>query len=430
MRELVDIINIASVILEVMIGLNCFRMMSKKQQLSRRAGMIVSCVCVLVQSLMLLFVDHQLIVTMFLLVVLLGLSFIYQMAFLKRVLYSVILIVLFALTEWMVGLVLSVVLEVSPAQFSKNILYYLEGVVLSKLLMFAVVKLICFFRSETETKVSGLIFLVFSALPLATFLTVYVLAEFTYQYRKGMLLNLSIAACFALIVANVLVLYLFEYQVKMSAEHVREQLEKQQLEYKAEYYKELSVKQKITNKTMHDLKNQLFALQEILKKDSTEGKKKIDAICNDILPAYSLHFTGVESVDALITAKLQIMKEQHIEFTHKIYVSKLNYIDSMDVCAILGNLLDNAIEANHYLKEADRHITMDMMQKYDYLTICISNPVEGTMKNDILSTTKKQKELHGFGIKNVKEIADRYNGSCSFSQGQNQFDAVVMLKNE
>ena len=102
MRELVDIINIASVILEVMIGLNCFRMMSKKQQLSRRAGMIVSCVCVLVQSLMLFFVDHQLIVTMFLLVVLLGLSFIYHMAFLKRVLYSVILIVLFALTEWMV----------------------------------------------------------------------------------------------------------------------------------------------------------------------------------------------------------------------------------------------------------------------------------------------------------------------------------------
>ena len=128
------------------------------------------------------------------------------------------------------------------------------------------------------------------------------------------LLLISTIAAIGLIMANMLVFYLFEYQIKTAETKQREHLLNRQLKHTVEYYRKLSYRQQITNKTIHDLKNQVFALSETLKNNPQQGMDKIHNICEDILLTYSLKFTGIESVDALLTAKVQIMENNEIEF--------------------------------------------------------------------------------------------------------------------
>lgn len=94
-------------------------------------------------------------------------------------------------------------------------------------------------------------------------MAIYVMSEYMYKTEDGRLIVLSAITAATLIVSNIVLFYLFEYQLREAEARKEQQMMRQQLEYKAEYYKELSIKQKYSNKAMHDLKNQLFALKKL-----------------------------------------------------------------------------------------------------------------------------------------------------------------------
>lgn len=94
--------------------------------------------------------------------------------------------------------------------------------------------------------------------------------------------------------------------------------------------------------------------------------------------------------------------------------------------------MDNAIEANLNVPVQDRFISLNITQQQDYLSINVSNPVMELVKigKSGIATTKKHKELHGFGLQSVKEIANKYNGNCTFRQSEGIFEVIIMLKNK
>ena len=432
MNEIFDLINVTGVALEILIAVSFFNTVSNKKQLSSYYEIVFNIVFVVVQSVVIVTVSQQIVVSVVLLLLLFLISLRYNLTRIKRIMFLLLLMILFALSEIFTGLILSMISNVSVEQLSSNVLYYMQGVLESKLIMFVILKIVGYFSVKSEVKVPRHVFFPLTALPLATFLVAYVMSEYMFQSEPNILLMLSTIAIIFLIVSNILVFYLFEYQLKITEGKNQEQMIKQQLEYKAEYYKELSKRQQITNKTMHDLKNQLFALQEIYRKDPVEGIERIDIICEDILNSYTLKFTGIEAVDALITSKLTTMKENHIEFSNSIYISDENCMDTVDLCVVLGNLLDNAIEANMDVDEKNRFIHLLMVQRLDYLSINISNSKNKVVKGieAEISTTKKHKEVHGFGLKSVKEIVKKYDGNCTFRQEENKFEVIILLKNK
>ena len=432
MNILFDIIKVASVLLEILIALNLFKMISNKKQIPIYIEIIINIVCITVQSVVIIFISKQTVVSITLFLLIVVLSFVYNLTWQKRFFFSILLMILYTLSEIVIGLILAMISEVSVEQLSGNILYYIQGVLVSKLIMFFIIKIIGYFSVKSEAKVSRYVFIPFMALPLATFSVVYVMSEFMFQSQPGSSLVISTIAIIFLIISNVLVFYMFEYQLKITEDKKQEQMIKQQLEYKAEYYKELSRRQHITNKTMHDLKNQLFALREIFKSNTKEGIDKINIICEDILSVFTLKFTGIEAVDALITAKLQIMREKKIGFSNSIYIPENNYLDILDFCVLLGNLLDNAIEANAKVPIQNRYVNLSIIQQLDYISINVSNTVSENVKieENRIITTKNHKELHGFGLKSVKEIVKKYKGNCTFQQIENKFEVIIILKNK
>ena len=432
MNILFNVINITGVILEILIALSFFKTISNRKQIPICYEIIISVLCMGIQSFVILIVNKQVIVTISLFLLIIAISLQYKLTVFKRFIFCVVLMILFVLSELVIGLVLTTILGISVERLSIDVLCYMQGVLISKLIMFVMIKIVGLFSIKSEVRISRAIYITFVTLPITTFLVVYILSEYTFKSQDGKLLNISILASIFLIISNILVFYIFEYQIKIAENQREEQLLKQQLEYKAEYYKELSGRQRITNKTMHDLKNQLFALREIYKKNPIEGMEKIDSICEEVLSEYTLRFTGIEAVDALITSKILVMKENNIRFSNSIYLSKENKMDIVDMCVLLGNLLDNAIEANTDVEKAERFINLNIAQQMDYLSINISNSISKEIRivDTEIKSTKKHKELHGFGLKSVKEIVKKYDGNVVFKQIENKFEVFILLKNK
>lgn len=99
-------------------------------------------------------------------------------------------------------------------------------------------------------------------------------------------------------------------------------------------------------------------------------------------------------------------------------------IAEMDLCALLGNALDNAMEAAE--KSTDKTVRVRCRAEKGLFMLQVDNALAGDEKPD-LSTTKKDKTAHGFGLLGMREIAKRYGGSFEVVAANGRFELVVCL---
>ncbi|NLZ81233.1 MAG: ATP-binding protein [Clostridiales bacterium] len=105
-------------------------------------------------------------------------------------------------------------------------------------------------------------------------------------------------------------------------------------------------------------------------------------------------------------------------------------LDSSDMAVILGNLLDNAIEAVKGLEKKDRKIQLKMRYDLPNVSIAVTNPFAGNRKKDSNQnyvTTKEDERNHGLGMKIVKDTVERYQGILEAKDYNNVFITHVLL---
>ena len=107
-------------------------------------------------------------------------------------------------------------------------------------------------------------------------------------------------------------------------------------------------------------------------------------------------------------------------------------LPEFDLTVILGNLLDNAVEACMTIEENDRYIGFNMFYKPDYLIIQTENPVSGASKPQQISrmTTKPDAENHGYGLRNIEFLAQKHNGFMKTARENGVFKVDVALLTE
>jgi Signal transduction histidine kinase regulating citrate/malate metabolism len=160
----------------------------------------------------------------------------------------------------------------------------------------------------------------------------------------------------------------------------------------------------------HHLQLVLGMLEQI---DVDKNKKPINYIknLNSNIKSSSLDIvTGNHIVDAAVSAKETLASSHFIKFEHNILLPDNINIESTDLCSIISNLLDNAIEACVKL-EHDRYINIEMLIFKNQFNIKITNSTNGEYKleNGKFKTTKLG-DLHGIGISHVKSIVEAYGG--------------------
>jgi sensor histidine kinase regulating citrate/malate metabolism len=162
-------------------------------------------------------------------------------------------------------------------------------------------------------------------------------------------------------------------------------------------------------------------------------KRARDYIYDMKINSEKVHFeikTGNEIADAVINQKYMIAKKHEIEFNVIGALGENMGINAVDLCALMSNGLDNAIEANLRIKNKKfRKINVHIKPYKDYLLIEIINTVEEEIKNiENLQTTKKDKHKHGFGMLSMKKVVEKYEGYLQYNYENNCFNLSIMLK--
>lgn len=262
--------------------------------------------------------------------------------------------------------------------------------------------------------------------------SILISVSFTSVFRRFYPKDIPDAFCVALIglfFIMVFVYWLFDRLCTTYQELFEQQQLHSEYEQKEIHYLELERTQKEIRKIKHDIKNQLLELNLQMSCNNDCGTKDeslllLEQIQQQLEHASDHVYTSCPVVDAILMEKCRRAKEAGIKVKHSINISKKLKMKRGDMGIILGNLLDNAIEAAE--KESEPKIFIKMVQNRGQLMIEIRNTCRSDGKIDWKST-KKEKRKHGIGIKSVAKVVEQYNGRLQLQQIQGEVLARVNL---
>lgn len=195
----------------------------------------------------------------------------------------------------------------------------------------------------------------------------------------------------------------------------------------------------------HDMKNTLSVVLRLATEKGESENEELQAYLSELNTTFdSLDFrfkTGNSVIDTLLNMKyheaLRIVPDLQVDVKKLILPCDLA-IQSYDLGVILGNALDNAIEACRKLKkkepEAKTFIRLSSVRKDNLLIFKIENSFDGTLKRKrqagLPETDKTDKKVHGIGLANIKNTAEKYQGTMDYKTDGRVFILSVMIKNE
>lgn len=179
------------------------------------------------------------------------------------------------------------------------------------------------------------------------------------------------------------------------------------------------------NLKCHDLKHQIRTIgkQSSMSKDAINEMEAVISIYDSSVE------TGNETTNIILTEKKLFCSEHGIQLSCMIDGKKMSFMSEADIYSLLGNLIDNAIEAVINLEENSRTVSLYVKSVSSFLSINITNLYKGEIdqKNGEIITSKQDKNYHGFGIKSIKNIVKKYDGDIVMNTQDNIFKTSIMI---
>lgn len=184
-------------------------------------------------------------------------------------------------------------------------------------------------------------------------------------------------------------------------------------------------------KFRHDIRGHMWVISQCIEKsDYKTVKEFIERIFKIVGKEEVENYTEVVALDAVISDKKRMMDEKDIKFVWEKKGKEIpKHIETYDICTVLINILNNAIEAVEKLDKNDREIHLRLKADDGKLCIMSRNKMIGEVKFDDEQnpiTTKTDKKNHGLGGKNIREVANRYNGVLTYAV-ENQYFFVKII---
>lgn len=182
----------------------------------------------------------------------------------------------------------------------------------------------------------------------------------------------------------------------------------------------------------HDMNHHLQMIFHLAKKNGTpEIAEYVNSISTPINELSDMTWSGVDIVDAILNHTVLDAKRKGIEIDVNAEFPKDCNITSDDLCVILFNLLDNAMEAcQRFMRKTKTppRIEVTLRRIHQFLIIKIQNPCVPPRKLfGIFPTTKADARHHGIGLHNVREKVEKYNGSLELDVKDDIFTVTAML---
>ena len=297
-------------------------------------------------------------------------------------------------------------------------------ILLAKILLVCVCGILLKFKLKSVAHNKGVIFVVVLALIIEYMITH--ITRVSVEYRELKLEMLTIAFAIALVIG--LTYYIFissSYNAQLQNEYFA--LKRKQ-EYDKAHADEIKNLYEKNSALRHDLKVYFTNALIYLDENTSKAKKYIESVINDkvVLDNFEVE-TGNRCLDAIITSKISLCKKEDIFIHTNIQRCLLEMLSDDEIGIIFGNLFDNAIEAA--VKTNDKIVELNVQKKGKYNMIIMKNSIEKSVlkENSELTTTKKDKNLHGFGVKNIRNIVKSHGGLIDYYEENNGFICQILI---
>ena len=262
--------------------------------------------------------------------------------------------------------------------------------------------------------------------------SVFAMSNLSYLDQNGLFSGTFVMDIFIIRtlvdLSGIAVLYAYHVQVK----EIQIRFEKDTLHNIMEMqYKNYQLSKEnidMVNQKYHDLKHQI----NLLKTQAYVGKSTsyLEKMEREIRVYETQNKTGNQILDAVLTNKAMICQNKEIELKFIVDGGALSFMEDMDVSALFGNMLDNAIESAEKQQEKQKRlIWLYVTKEKQFVHIRTENYCDEKIrfKNGMPVTTKKDRRLHGYGMKSIKSTVEKYHGSVVAAQENNWFELKILL---
>lgn len=182
----------------------------------------------------------------------------------------------------------------------------------------------------------------------------------------------------------------------------------------------------------HDYRNHIQVMKSYAAAGDLEAiKKYLDELDADLSTVDTVIKTGNKMTDAILNSKISLAKSKHIPVIADAHVPVALKTAEIDLCIIIGNLFDNAIEASMELPEEKRMIRVYMDMKNTQLYMCFTNMTVSKKQIKIRGRFRTTKgKGHGFGLIRIDDIVKRYSGYLSRNSEDGAFTTEILLPQE
>lgn len=179
----------------------------------------------------------------------------------------------------------------------------------------------------------------------------------------------------------------------------------------------------------HDYRNHIQAMKVLASNGDLEGVKAyLDQLDTDLNTVDTVVKTGNAMADAILNSKISLAQSKSIAVHCDAHIPVKLKMSELDLCCILGNLFDNAIEASLSLPEAERQIRVYMDMKGTQLYISFTNFTSGRKLNKVGNLFQTSKgEGHGFGLVRIDNIIERLGGYLSRNSEDGAFTTEILI---
>lgn len=350
----------------------------------------------------------------------------YEGYLLKKIVFTLVYISVWMLMEFLVGFIF---IAVGLNFVSHELL----GSFISKILLLILVEALKrFFCNEKIKELPHSYNMVLILIPLGSMFVVY--TSFVMSTEDPQLIHIlwSFTSLLIMLLINILI---FTIYLRLSEDldlRQKNVVYKQEIDMYCKHIEEKENSMLELRKARHDLKNQLIYLLQL-----SENREyiELEQFLEDLIeraPFDSLTIaqTNNSIVDALVNYKYTIARRYGIDFRVKLDIPMQLPYNSADMCIILGNSLDNALEANRRSEIENRYIKLNMRMDNCNLAIIIENSFNGHIcrnKKGKMLTVKSDKLNHGIGLDSIQKSVDKYHGIMKTVVTERVFILEILL---
>lgn len=299
-------------------------------------------------------------------------------------------------------------------------------ILIGKLSQFAIYKFILIiFRMDDNLDVKNgilvFVFTIMTAVGLGAMMNVAI-------ENQTSLTKTSILIAVCVLAFSNIALYFLIYQVqKLLKSKYELKLLQEKMDFEKSRYEEATVVWDNIRKVRHDIKNHFSVVSGYLKKEDIKScEEYIEQIMPSVESMGNLIRSNNSVLDYIINSKLAGLKETQIVISG--VVSNFDDVEDTDLASIIGNILDNAVEAQEKVTGTKRIELLFRMKNDNRVIICKNAISESVLKtNKELRSTKKNPDDHGLGHQIVETILKKYDGWVDYFESEDMFGVQIML---